>query len=275
MSEHVARGENVKTMTVFECEDSSDGIFTGIYDAWDSRLGHANVRLQLQGMHTLELFTQYRQVVPDAGKAEKVARTIRRKMGEESYQIIFRAAMAKSGEKADCIYRTLVQGLSSHISEKEAAAILEHLTDPAICKVFELSRRVWHEAHHYMGFVRFSELKNGVLFSEIEAENQVLPLLADHFADRLPNEDFLIYDRAHDRCLLHRRQRPCVLVRDVRPDNVLFRSGRGDTAAVAWILPQYFDRSAGEPGSPAADAAAALPEVDDRGTECIPPSPAA
>ena len=75
MSEHVARGENVKTMTVFECEDSSDGIFTGIYDAWDSRLGHANVRLQLQGMHTLELFTQYRQVVPDAGKAETVSYT--------------------------------------------------------------------------------------------------------------------------------------------------------------------------------------------------------
>ena len=47
-------------MTVFECEDSSDGIFTGIYDAWASRLGHANVWLQLQGMHTLELFTQYR-----------------------------------------------------------------------------------------------------------------------------------------------------------------------------------------------------------------------
>ena len=36
---------------------------------------------------------------------------------------------------------------------------------------------------------------------------------------------------------------------------------------MAWILPQYFDRSAGEPGSPAADAAAALPEVDDRGAE--------
>ena len=156
-------------MTVFECEDSSDGIFTGIYDAWDSRLGHANVRLQLQGMHTLELFTQYRQVVPDAGKAEKVARTIRRKMGKESYQIIFRAAMAKSGEKADCIYRTLVQGLSSHISEKEAAAILEHLTDPAICTVFALSRRVSHEAHHHICSVRCSELKNGVLLSELEA----------------------------------------------------------------------------------------------------------
>lgn len=202
--------------------------------------------LQLQGMHTLELFTQYRQVVPDAGKAEKVARTIRRKMGEESYQIIFRAAMAKSGEKADCIYRTLVQGLSSHISEKEAAAILEHLTDPAICKVFELSRRVWHEAHHYMGFVRFSELKNGVLFSEIEAENQVLPLLADHFANRLPNEDFLIYDRGTRPLSAASQAKAVRSCKGCQTGYVLFRSGRGDTAAVAWILPQYFDRSAGK-----------------------------
>ena len=134
------------------------------------------------------------------------------------YAVPAGGAMAKSEEKADCIYRTLVQGLSSRISEKEAAAVLNQLTDPAICRVFELSRRVWHEAHHYMGFVRFAELKTGVLFSEIEAENQVLPLLADHFADRLPNEDFLIYDRAHDSCLLHRRQRPCVLVRDAGLD---------------------------------------------------------
>lgn len=205
-------------MVVFECEDSSDGIFAGIYDAWASRFGHANVRLQLQGMHTLELFTQYQQVVPDADKAEKVARTIHRKMGEEPYQIIFRAAMAKSEEKADCIYRTLIRGLSLRISDQEAASILDDLTDPAICKVFELSRRVWHEAHHYMGFVRFAELKSGALFSEIEAENQVLPLLADHFADRLPNEDFLIYDRMHDSCLLHRRQKPCILVRDAGLD---------------------------------------------------------
>lgn len=84
-----------------------------------------------------------------------------------------------------------------------------------------------------MGFVRFSELKNGVLFSEIEAENQVLPLLADHFANRLPNEDFLIYDRAHDLCLLHRRQRPCVLVRDVRPDTSF--SDREEEIQQLWL----------------------------------------
>ena len=28
------------SMTIFVCEDSLDGILTGVYDAWDSRLGH-------------------------------------------------------------------------------------------------------------------------------------------------------------------------------------------------------------------------------------------
>ena len=32
-------------MQIFLCEDSVDGIFTGVYDAWASGLGHDNVRL--------------------------------------------------------------------------------------------------------------------------------------------------------------------------------------------------------------------------------------
>lgn len=36
-------------MTVFVCEDSLDGILTGVYDAWDSRLGHSGVRLKTGG----------------------------------------------------------------------------------------------------------------------------------------------------------------------------------------------------------------------------------
>ena len=34
-------------MTVFLCEDSVCGILTGVYDAWDSKKGHANVKLAL------------------------------------------------------------------------------------------------------------------------------------------------------------------------------------------------------------------------------------
>lgn len=38
-------------MYVFLCEDSPEGIFTGVYNAWESRLGHNNISLQI---HTRE-----------------------------------------------------------------------------------------------------------------------------------------------------------------------------------------------------------------------------
>ena len=33
-------------MYIFLCENSLEGIFTGIYDACASRLGHKNIRIQ-------------------------------------------------------------------------------------------------------------------------------------------------------------------------------------------------------------------------------------
>ena len=77
-------------MTIFWCEDSLDGILTGIYDAWDSRLGHNQVKLKTDAQDTLELFCDYRQVKTDAVKAEKVLRTIRDRLGEEAFEAVWR-----------------------------------------------------------------------------------------------------------------------------------------------------------------------------------------
>ena len=40
-------------MVIFECEDSPEGIFTGIYDAWDSRVGHDHAALRIVGQGNL------------------------------------------------------------------------------------------------------------------------------------------------------------------------------------------------------------------------------
>ena len=48
------------------------------------------------------------------------------------------------------------------------------------------------------------ELKNGILFSRIHPKNNALPILAEHFTNRFPQENFLIYDENHDLAALHR-----------------------------------------------------------------------
>ncbi|MDO4298534.1 MAG: TIGR03915 family putative DNA repair protein [Lachnospiraceae bacterium] len=210
-------------MVIFLCEDSVDGIFTGVYEAWASRLGHSNVALRTAGLSNLELFAEYRTVITDAGKAARVANTIRQKMGEESYEKIYQASLANADDKSDCIYRVLTVGVSVHTDPWLAHHLMEKLQDPNVCRVSELSWKVFHEAHRYTGFVRFRELDEGVLFSEIEAEHQVLPLIGEHFSDRFPQENFMIYDHHSGDCLLHGSGKPWFIWKNAEIDNILKR----------------------------------------------------
>ncbi len=225
---------------VFQCEDTLTGIMTGVYDAWDSRLGHDHVRLATAQNGNLELFCEYAGVKPDTGKAEKVLRTIKARMGEEAYEMIGYAASYPDDRKADAIYRMIVLGLALP-DEREISRML---TQPEVRLVFELRRKAWHIAHRYMGFVRFREMENGVLFSEIDPESDVLALIAPHFADRLAKEHWMIYDRKRKKAALHGAEGPWVLLEEVEEERFwgLTESEREEAFTTLW---KTFHRAVG------------------------------
>lgn len=206
---------------IFRCEDSTDGIFTGVYDAWASKLGHSNVALQSGTNINYELFTNYVDVPVDHEKAYKVANTIREKMVEEDYEAVYQATLSKENDKADAIYRMIVLGLSGNYP----GPVIQNLGNPHICRVFELSRNVGNEAHHYLGFVRFKELQNKILSSVIEPENKIIPVIGDHFANRFPNENFLLFDKTHQMLMVHEVGKDWVVVSgDVNDPEKLYRA---------------------------------------------------
>lgn len=166
-------------MYVFICENSIDGIFTGVYDAWASKYGHANISLTACPPDNYTLFDEYITVSTDYEKSEKVARTLFRRLGEETYTELCQAAAAleepagrkKHLDKADALYRTIVLALSL----KDGSKVLNYLGEPYVNRVFQLSRSTGNEAHHLLGFLRFQELENGLLFARIHPKNHVLP----------------------------------------------------------------------------------------------------
>ncbi len=193
-------------MYIFLCEDSIDGIFTGVYDAWASRLGHHNVALTTHAPDNYSLFDEYISVPCDLDKSAKVARTLHSRMGDETYQEICQAASAlepnhkrKLINKADAIYKTIVLALSL----PDASKALNYLGNPYVNRTFHLSLCTGNEAHHLLGFLRFQELENGILFAQIHPKNDVLPFLGEHFSDRLPEENFMIHDATRNLAVLH------------------------------------------------------------------------
>ncbi|MBE5853184.1 MAG: DNA metabolism protein [Lachnospiraceae bacterium] len=184
--------------TVFQCEDSVEGILTGVYDAYASRLGHDNCKLSIDETE-YELFCVYKKVMPSAEKTAKVIRTLRKEFGEENFQRICYGLASYEKDKANAVYKTIVTGLKQKLGYR----IFEHLSDPYVMRLFALQRNVGFELMHWRGFIRFKELESGVLLAVFNPKNQILPLVMPHFADRFPLENFLLYDEGRNLAGIH------------------------------------------------------------------------
>lgn len=198
----------MNTKKVFLCEDSIDGIFTAIYDAWSSRNGHENVRIQVQTANDegvdLELFSEYIDVVVDEEKTKKVAKSIKDKISEEAFDMICKAAWSSEREKGDIIYRFLILGF--HMGPN----VVNLHSNDIVIKIFNMNRNVFYEMHHFLGFVRFAESQSNILFAKINPKNDILRLIAPHFSDRLNGESFIIYDEKRKTAIVHRSGFPWI-----------------------------------------------------------------
>lgn len=206
---------------IFACDNSIDGIFTAIYKAWSSGFGHANVKLQVKcddnGFSNMELFSEYIEVSTDYELSMKVARSIKKKLSELIYEMVCKTALSNHDGKADLIYRFLILAFAT------GSDIIDHLSDETVASIHKISRYVSGEAHHLLGFIRFSEQENGLLTSVIHPKNNVISLVVPHFADRLSTERFIIYDGDRRVAALHTPEKPWILVSMELEDEALNR----------------------------------------------------
>lgn len=184
-------------MIVFVCENSFEGILTGVYDAWKSGEGHDEIRLEFGEELEQVLFTRYVKAEPSRKKAEQVVQAVREKVSETAYEMIYVASLSQEPERADHIYRFLIEAF------RYGRPVTDMLQLPAVHRIFDMRRNVLNENHLLTGFVRFSETREGILFSRIGPKNAVLPLLSPHFADRLSGERWVLYDERHRQISLH------------------------------------------------------------------------
>ena len=191
------------------CEDSLEGVFSAIYEAYLTKRPREDIHIQVGEEENVRLFAEYEHVTAEAHRAAKVARTIRQKFGDEGYMTICRALAAADGEKGEAIFRMVEQGLSL----PNPRQMLEKLTDRHVMKVFELARGSGNESHHLLGFLRFRELESGLLYAPCAPKNNVLTFVMGHFADRMPEENFIIHDEARGLFGLHPARKRWFVVR--------------------------------------------------------------
>jgi probable DNA metabolism protein len=63
-----------------------------------------------------------------------------------------------------------------------------------VLEVSQVARKVGREKHRMEAFVRFKLLKDGIYYSAVEPDFNVLPVILPHFKKRYADQHWLIYD---------------------------------------------------------------------------------
>lgn len=181
-----------RTDLVYRYDGTLDGLMCCVYESYQNHempaaiLGPEDEQLSL-------LTT--REVETDAFRAARVLKSIPGRISEDALYLVERAMLTCLPDKEKRLLEFL------HLAYRKGPAVMDMLHDETVAPLLAAVNHLGREAHLYLGFVRFTQ-NAGVLASVIEPKNRVLPLIAQHFVDRYPNEAFIIFDRTHREALI-------------------------------------------------------------------------
>lgn len=177
---------------IYYYDGSFDGLLCCIFDSY----AHHEVLTAIERDEDAvpSLFAS-RRIKTDRDHAVRVLKRIV-KESPFAADLLRRGFLTCLPEKELHLYRLVARLL------KDGPGFLQDFSDETVYPVAAAVRHLNGEAHLLKGFIRFSEL-SGVLVSEIEPKNRVLPLLRGHFCARYQEETFFIYDRTHREALFY------------------------------------------------------------------------
>lgn len=186
-------------MYVFTCKDQYEDKLCCIFAAWEKALtvGHDQIRLCVEPVKQYTLFEEYTHVAYQEEQYQRVRTAIRTKLSEHILFQIHYASLSYEDDALWTIYRFLVKGF------RLGRSCMKQYEDPDVMRFVALLRSVSNEAHHFREFARFTSINDQVYVCHLEPKSNVIEIVGNHFADRMPSEHFMIIDDNRGTAVVH------------------------------------------------------------------------
>jgi probable DNA metabolism protein len=172
-------------------DGSFEGLLTAVYDSWYRK--QDEVLDILPGMpEQPDFLVTYRPVGTNEAKAEKVFDAIVQKISGDAARRVMLCWFSEEAGTGRDILNYLRFGFS------KGPLVDEMVTHRWVKPVHDACGRVGFEAHRMMGLLRFYRTKQDSYCAIIEPRHYILPMLADHFASRMPDSPWLIHDKGRE-----------------------------------------------------------------------------
>lgn len=173
-------------MIVYLYDGSFEGMLTCVYQAYYSEVKPEKIFSEFQ--YKGDLFHQTTFIVTDHEKAHKVGAAIITQLSETFFHKLVNAFYSEDYDMASHIYHLVRYGF------KAGGDVIMHASHPLVSNVVDLANAVGRETHLLVGLVRFMKLKGGIYYCQFSPTYNQVPLLAEHFSNRLNDQVWVIHD---------------------------------------------------------------------------------
>ena len=174
-------------MLVYTFDQTLDGVLSAVFDAY---FRHQQPDMLIGEGEQMPLFCEETwQVVTTEEKASRVWAGLEKHVSKEALKLLMVSWLSEEKALSTPLFHYIYKVFGT-----KGASIERNFSDPDVLYVTNTARRVMHEQLRMKQFIRFQKAKDGTYLAVVSPDNDVLPLITDHFQDRFNDQPWLIYD---------------------------------------------------------------------------------
>lgn len=169
---------------IYLYDNSLIGFLTCIYYGYKNYKNLENIQ---ENNIQMNIFSEYKYIESEEEKANIIINYLTSNFNKDFLNSIYNVFLSNNIEKEMTVLNTII------LARKYGNRVL-NVPNNNIFRFNKIERSLLFEKHRFEGLLRFSEIQNGFLYAPFEPENNILPLIINHFVNRLQNQHFLIHD---------------------------------------------------------------------------------
>ena len=190
-----------RTDVIFVYDGTFDGFLCCVYEYYYSSFNPVEIICEDKVDAS---FYQMVTIETDMVKSAKVREAVCSKISAYTLRYLQECLLCKGERKEYHMLHYVVKGF------KLGKDIYRMAGDVDVNYLFKAHRHLERERHLYLGLVRFYKA-NDVFISVIKPQNQILPIIADHFTQRFAKQNFMIYDATNGYALLYNTKEAVII----------------------------------------------------------------
>lgn len=171
---------------IYLFDGSLPGLLTAVFEWFERKPGLAT--LQLSNIFQPAAFTDTFHVVTHEEKADRVWKGFQKKLKKDWLRTFYCSYLSEMPEAYNHLFQFAI-----YIFKSETGAAANYGNDHVVA-LSKYAKSVEREKHRMEAFIRFQKTGDGLFYTSIDPDFNVLPLISNHFKNRYADQQWIIYD---------------------------------------------------------------------------------